>query len=161
MCYFPLCWHISVVYTQPETKEACMCLSRYHYFLSSQTILAYFAIALWVHLGPIPLLVLLPADWSTKEKRALAATHPPKSTPMKLRVNIVAHTMVTRDVTANFKCDSINEKPTPWKSLILRNALHLFAIRCDSVKVDKRFIVIDTTAILGYPGMHGVKKFNS
>ena len=29
---------------------------------SSQTILACFAIALWVHLGPIPLLVLLPAN---------------------------------------------------------------------------------------------------
>lgn len=69
--------------------------------------------------------------------------------------------MVTRDVTANFKCDSIKEKPTPWKSLILLDALHLFAIRCESVKVDKRFIVIDTTAILWYSGMHGVQKFNS
>lgn len=68
--------------------------------------------------------------------------------------------MVTRDVRANFKCDSIKEKATPWKSLILRDALHMFAIRCDGIKVDKRFIVIDTTAVLWYPGMHGVQEFN-
>ena len=33
-------------------------------FLSSQTILACLAIALWVHLGPIHLLVFLPANFS-------------------------------------------------------------------------------------------------
>ena len=32
-------------------------------YLSSQTILACFAIALWVHLGPIPRLVLLTANF--------------------------------------------------------------------------------------------------
>lgn len=32
------------------------------FFFFSQTILAYFAIALWVQLGPIPLLVLLPTS---------------------------------------------------------------------------------------------------
>ena len=41
------------------------CLSRHHCLLSSQTLLAYFAIALWVHLGPIPLLVSWPANCET------------------------------------------------------------------------------------------------
>ena len=38
------------------------CLSHYHCFFPSQTILECFAIALCMHLGPIPLLVLLPAN---------------------------------------------------------------------------------------------------
>ena len=38
-------------------KVKSSCLSRRHCFLSSKMILTCFAIALWVHLGPIPLLV--------------------------------------------------------------------------------------------------------
>ena len=43
-------------------------LSRHHFFFSfSQTILAYFAIALCVRLGPIPQLVLLPANLASRK----------------------------------------------------------------------------------------------
>ena len=44
-------------------KDNSSCLSRHHCLLSNQTILACFAIALWVHLGLIPLLVLLLANY--------------------------------------------------------------------------------------------------
>ena len=46
-------------------KVNSSCLSRHHCLLSSQTILACFAIALWVHLGLIPLLVLLLANYAS------------------------------------------------------------------------------------------------
>lgn len=36
--------------------------SRKHFFLCTQTIPGWFAIALWAHVGPIPLLVLFPAN---------------------------------------------------------------------------------------------------
>ena len=43
-------------------KVKSSCLSHYHCFFPSRTILECLAIALCVHLGPIPLLVLLPAN---------------------------------------------------------------------------------------------------
>ena len=44
-------------------KVISSCPSRHHCLLSSQTILACFAIALWAHLGLIPLLVLSQANY--------------------------------------------------------------------------------------------------
>lgn len=45
-------------------KVKSSCLRRHHCFLSTQTILACFAFAVWVHSGPILLLVSLPANFN-------------------------------------------------------------------------------------------------
>ena len=44
-------------------QQICVSAAIDHCFLSRQTILACFVIALWMHFGPIPLLVLLAANY--------------------------------------------------------------------------------------------------
>ena len=70
-------------------------------------------------------------------------------------------TGIPREVWRNFKCHCVQQKSTPGKSLTRPNSLHLPAISGDYVVVGQRFIVIDKTAILGYPGMHHIQEFIS
>lgn len=74
---------------------------------------------------------------------------------------IITLTGIPRQVWRNFKCHCIQEKSTPGKSFTRPNSLHLPAISRDYDIIGQRFIVVDKTAILGYPGMHHIQEFIS
>lgn len=105
-------------------KVKSPCLSHRHCFLSSQMILACFAIALWVHLGPTPLLILLPVNWRlwlwgrptrlrwdpnpNKEKTRLALTATQPWPPCTMHPQIIRH-------TNKVSGEKIHKQTNKWK----------------------------------------------
>ena len=67
-------------------------------------------------------------------------------------------TCVPGQVRWNFKCDCIQKKPAPGKTIARSNSRHLVSISCDRGIIGQRFVMIDDTPILWNSSMHCIQE---